>query len=392
MSGPGSPSWAFRLALTVLTVFWHPRCRGPRTSLPEPSLEHRMPPAVPASGLPRRTSGIAAGGCLRAGPRNCLGPARVFADDRRGVVPGGVRAAKRRGHPLRLRSFFRVGEADGHRPDFAPACSLRRASAAPRRAGHHTRRPRAIVGSAGLLGDFRRRGSRNHHRVGCGVQVESVVGDPGNAIGVACLYVSCPAPGDRTSPAVAPNATAGPPSEAHAGAPAAGSTPRLHVDAGVDALGSFGMVPSASPGVSAFARGRVKSWSLSIEFRADLPESATRSAALGGGRVESWLAAAGFAPCFHVGYAAACAVAMLGSLQASGQDIDPRSSRATPFVAAGVRLGIEWPESTMVALRVHVDGLANLHRARLMLGQTDEVWPAPPFAGTAGAGVVLRFP
>jgi hypothetical protein len=83
---------------------------------------------------------------------------------------------------------------------------------------------------------------------------------------------------------------------------------------------------------------------------------------------------------------------MLGSLQASGQDIDPRSSRATPFVAAGLRLGIEWPESTMVALRVHVDGLANLHRTRLMLGQTDEVWVAPPFAGTAGAGVVVRFP
>jgi hypothetical protein len=83
---------------------------------------------------------------------------------------------------------------------------------------------------------------------------------------------------------------------------------------------------------------------------------------------------------------------MLGSLQASGQYIDPRSSGATPFIAAGARLGVEVPESAMVALRIHVDGVVNLHRARLILGRSDEVWPAPPFAGTLGAGVVVRFP
>jgi hypothetical protein len=189
-----------------------------------------------------------------------------------------------------------------------------------------------------------------------------------------------------------PAATPGPPSEAHSTAPAAASTPRVHVDVGIDALGSTGMVPSASPGVSAFARGRVDSWSLSIEVRADLAESYPRSTALGGGSVEAWLPAAGLAPCFHVRYVAACALGLLGSLQASGQHIDPRSSRTTSFIAAGVRLGVEWPESTMVALRVHLDGLANLHRARLILGQSDEVWSAPPMAGTVGAGVVVRFP
>jgi hypothetical protein len=204
---------------------------------------------------------------------------------------------------------------------------------------------------------------------------------------------STPAPPPAPEPpAELPPTAPGPPSEAHAGVPAVASTPRVHVDVGIDALGSVGMVPSASPGVSAFARGRVNSWSLSIEVRADLPESKARAAELGGGRVEAWLPAVGLAPCFHVRYAAACALAMLGSLQASGQYIDPRSSGATPFIAAGARLGVEVPESAMVALRIHVDGVANLHRARLMLGRSDEVWPAPPFAGTLGAGVVVRFP
>jgi hypothetical protein len=181
-------------------------------------------------------------------------------------------------------------------------------------------------------------------------------------------------------------------SEARIQPPGPSPTPRLHVAVGIDALGSLGMVPSAAPGVSAFARGRVESLSLSIEVRGDLPESAARSAKLGGGRVEAWLPAVGLAPCFHAGYVAACAVGMLGSLQASGHDIDPRSSQTAIFVAAGARLGVEWPESAIFALRVHVDGVANLHRAQLMLGQSDQVWPAPPFAGTLGAGVVARFP
>ncbi len=198
---------------------------------------------------------------------------------------------------------------------------------------------------------------------------------------------------DSTPPAdLAPTATPGPSAEAPVSAPPARSTPRLHVDVGVDALASLGVVPSASPGVSAFARGRVESWSLSVEIRADLPESAARSAALGGGGVESWLAATSLAPCFHAGYVVACASGTFGSLQASGRDIDPRFSKAAPFVAAGVRLGVEWPESTMYALRVHFDGMANLLRARLVLGQSDEVWAAPPFAGTLGAGMVVRFP
>jgi hypothetical protein len=171
--------------------------------------------------------------------------------------------------------------------------------------------------------------------------------------------------------------------------------PRILIDAGIDALGSVGIVPSATPGMSVFARGRVKPWSLSIEVRADLPESAARSAALGGGRVQAWLASAGLAPCFHAGYIDACAVGMLGSLQASGLDIDPRFSKGAVFLAAGIRLGFEWPRSARYALRLHVDGMANLHRARLLLGQSlsgDEVWAAPAFAGTLGLGVVARFP
>jgi hypothetical protein len=203
---------------------------------------------------------------------------------------------------------------------------------------------------------------------------------------------SLPAPPAAASPAALPPTTPDMSSESQVPASRTGSTPRLHIDMGLEAEGSLGVVPSATAGLSAFARGRVTSWSLAVEIRADLPESMARSDALGGGRVEAWLAAVGLAPCVHAGYVLACVVGALGSLQASGRDIDPQLSKTAPFVAAGLRLGVEWPESTMFALRVRADGLANLRRARLTLGQSDEVWGAPPFAGTLGVGVVARFP
>jgi hypothetical protein len=212
----------------------------------------------------------------------------------------------------------------------------------------------------------------------------------------APTVVDHPPPAAASSAALAPAVAPSLPPEPPRNAPAETSASQLLFDTGIDVLGSLGMVPSvATPGVSAFARGRAKAWSLSIEVRGDLPESAGRPAARGGGRVEAWLASASLAPCFHAGYVDACALAMLGSLQASGLDIDPRLSKTAVFAAAGVRLGVEWPRSAKYALRLHVDGVANLARVRLLLGQApwaDEVWAAPPFAGTLGAGVVARFP
>jgi hypothetical protein len=162
-------------------------------------------PAVRASGLPRRASGNGRGSRLDPRPGNPLSPASVLADGGSGVVPSGVRATNCCRYPAGLRSFFAVGEAGGHRPNLAPARSLRRASVAPRRARHHARRPRVHVGSAGLLGDLRRGRSRHQHRGGRGVQVESVVRGRGTFIGAARLFAACPAPGPRTSCGVAPD-------------------------------------------------------------------------------------------------------------------------------------------------------------------------------------------
>ncbi len=206
-----------------------------------------------------------------------------------------------------------------------------------------------------------------------------------------------PAPSTPPPAPVVPIAAMSPPSPPSIDAageptppPAIGRAEELHVEAGLDVLGSLGTGPLASPGVSAFARGRLQEWSLAIELRADAPTSVGRPADLGGGRVQSWVAGADLAPCLHLGILAVCAVGMIGALRASGSEIDPQFSKSTLFASAGGRVGLEWPLSGTVALRVRVDGAVNLYRVSLALGSED-VWTAPPFTGTLGGGLVVRF-
>jgi hypothetical protein len=173
--------------------------------------------------------------------------------------------------------------------------------------------------------------------------------------------------------------------------PDTGPGVEFRLEGGIDLVESFGTAPSTSPGASVFARGRVQWWSLSLELLADLPASAARPSESGGGRVGSWEAGAGLASCVHVGPFAVCAVGSLGSLMASGHDIDPQSSKATLFAMAGARLALEWPIGRTLALRLRGDGVVNLRRVNLALGDDDIVWRAPPIAGTLGAGLVARF-
>jgi hypothetical protein len=200
-------------------------------------------------------------------------------------------------------------------------------------------------------------------------------------------------------PAPAPTVVAPPPAETTSAATGerpipgkANSGARVQFDVGADALASTGLTPSATPGVSAYARARLEMWSLSLEIRADFAESRARPIEIGGGSVQAWVTAGGLVPCLHVSYFTVCGVGWLGALQASGQHVDPQISRTALFLAAGGRVGFEWPLSGVLALRAHGEVVANLYRPTLALGTPlYEVWAAPPAAGTLGAGIAVRF-
>jgi hypothetical protein len=236
---------------------------------------------------------------------------------------------------------------------------------------------------------------------GCSEIFEASALAVGIALDAASDAVSSqdPAVGAPPAPSAAPAASAQPPPPPAPAPPPplpeppVRPRPRPSWSVFVDALGAAGSAPSPAPGVAVGAAIAVRAWSLALELRADASEGATRPASLGGGAVESSLYAAQLVPCWTISYFAICGLGVLGALEASGTDIVPSTTRTTLFAAAGARIGVEWPLPAGFGLRLHTDGLVDLHRPTLALGQDgeDDVWTAPQLAGAVGIGVAKHF-
>jgi hypothetical protein len=158
---------------------------------------------------------------------------------------------------------------------------------------------------------------------------------------------------------------------------------------GADLLTSAGTAPSPTAGLAVFGGLDVHPWTMALELRADFPAGAHASE--GGGSVSSWVLLAGLVPCFHLGWASLCAVGETGTLQAQGSGVTLPASGSSLLAFAGLRAGAELPITPSVALRLRLEGLADLNRATLDLGTT-MVWQAPLLAADLGGGLLVRIP
>jgi hypothetical protein len=191
------------------------------------------------------------------------------------------------------------------------------------------------------------------------------------------------------------NARATSPTPAPVAAPALESTPAPspprpapRVDLGFDVIGVAGVEPSPTVGGAVFVDLRARAVSVSVEGRVDAPASA--ASASSPGRVRAWSVQAALVPCARYRDASFCAVGVLGQLRAVSTGItDPRSDDGL-FVAAGARVGFDWPLSERFSLRTHLDATVDLRRAHMQIGGRD-AWPAPAFAGAAAAGLAAHF-
>jgi hypothetical protein len=164
--------------------------------------------------------------------------------------------------------------------------------------------------------------------------------------------------------------------------------PARRVDLGVDVLGAAGVEPGPTVGGAVFVDLRTREASVSVEGRVDAPASAASTSSAG--RVSAWSVQAALVPCARYGDASFCAVAVLGQLRAVSTGItDPRSDEGL-FVAAGARVGFDWPLSERLSLRTHLDATVDLLRAHMQIGGKP-AWTAPPFAGAAAAGLAAHF-
>ena len=146
--------------------------------------------------------------------------------------------------------------------------------------------------------------------------------------------------------------------------------------------------PGPTAAGAAFVGLRARTVSASLEVRADAP--ASTASAVSPGRVHAWSLQAAFVPCARYGDASFCAIGVVGLLDGKSTGItDPRGDSGL-FLAAGARVGFDWPLSERLSLRTHLDATFNLRRPHLEIGGAD-AWPAPLVAGAAGAGVAAHF-
>lgn len=156
--------------------------------------------------------------------------------------------------------------------------------------------------------------------------------------------------------------------------------------AGLGADWTIGLVPRRAFGV--VAHGGV-AWSFaSAELEARwLPSTSFN---FNGGSISSTLVTGSLVGCALFGDWGACGLIQAGPLSSQGSGY-PQSLNATTWVfAVGARGQWDWVFAHPVGLRVHVDGLVNLVRSRLLVNSA-VAWEAPPVALAVGAGLYLVF-
>lgn len=203
---------------------------------------------------------------------------------------------------------------------------------------------------------------------------------------------SAPATPDTS---VASTPAAAPPMAAHSDSPpqqpvlARQPSPasQLGVEASAGFVASGGVAPNAAAGLSLGVGIGSPLVSFSVEGLIDAPST---SQGPGGGTLTTWLVLADAAPCVRFGSFLACALAQVGSLQASGDGVPNARSSSIAWWAAGGRLGTFFRLNDALSLRLRTDVVANLDRATLQLNGVG-VWQFPAVAASLGLDLVLHF-
>jgi hypothetical protein len=199
-----------------------------------------------------------------------------------------------------------------------------------------------------------------------------------------------PATGGNAQPSGPPPAPPAPlpPEPAAPAPPPPEPRARLAGFAGAEVLAAFDAEPEIAAGLAAFGGVVGPSASIALELRADAP--ASTSSAEGAGSVRAWSYGLSLVPCGRVGALSLCALGTASLVYARGEGITVPQSDHGVAAAAGARVGLEWPLSSVFALRTHLDGLVALRRVHLQIDGED-AWTAPVASVALAAGIAARF-
>jgi hypothetical protein len=149
----------------------------------------------------------------------------------------------------------------------------------------------------------------------------------------------------------------------------------------------YGTTPSVSFAPVVFAGVRLDRFSLRVDGRFYVPGSEDATPR---GSVRGSLLGGALAPCVHFGPGTGCAVVLLGRFHGEGRGVDLPKEDDVLHVAAGARVGVEWPLGRHVFVPLGLEALVPLTRQHLRL-RDRAIWEAPPVTAAAMLGVGATF-
>jgi hypothetical protein len=165
---------------------------------------------------------------------------------------------------------------------------------------------------------------------------------------------------------------------------------------GAEVVGTVASLPGPTVGPGLLASLRYRRFAASLTARYDLGASAPLQ---GGGDLYASLFSAAIQVCALQragarGELELCALGAVGALSANATSLDRSTPEATVYAGAGASVGFTWALGSVFGVRIHVDVVANIVRARHTVfdgGVEREVWLAPPAAAVFGLGPVVHF-
>jgi len=156
--------------------------------------------------------------------------------------------------------------------------------------------------------------------------------------------------------------------------------------AGVGAVVAVGALPGVAGGLLVHAGAASSNASVEVEARW-LPGT---QLSYGPGSISTSLVTGALVGCARFGPWAACGLTQAGPLQAKGQGYGRSEDASAWLVSVGARGQWEWLFAGPVGIRLHLDGMVNVVRPRLLV-DAQVAWSTPPVSMWVGGGLFGRF-
>ncbi len=162
----------------------------------------------------------------------------------------------------------------------------------------------------------------------------------------------------------------------------------VNISSYIGGTGSWGVAPSITAGIDGGLGLRLKTTSLLLGIRYDLPADKD----IGVGKISSSELLGQLILCGHYKLFGACGGISAGYMTCRGHDMSESAQKKAPVFRGIVRINLEIPISSLFGFRIFAEMSAAVIRQRFLEYETDFVfWKAPLLSVTLGFTLIIKI-